>query len=408
MIRYSGLSKHDIIFIANEPWEHHVWRRRHHVAWRLAKKNRVLWISSPILSVALLSRRLYGLQHIKRKVIFDLGRLKHQGRNLWAYCPVQLIPTLRKIPSIAQLNKQLVLWDIQRVAKKLGIRSPILWLHKNQCTWCNYEYYGLFNEKLIVYDYFDPMPAVDSGEISDIEWITRAIRKADIVFAVSRKLSADAEKLKHNCYLITHGVDYSLFSSMPKAAPLTMLDSMRKPSLGYLGLMHHKMDFDLLNYVAERRPDWSILLMGSKGMDFIEDRSRFTILIKRENVHYIGEVPMEEVPYYLQHVDVCLIPFKKVESLRYASGPLKLLEYLAAGKPVVAVDQGIEYEYSKFMKVADTKEGFIEAISEALEEERQNGESLAQARKEIARQNCWDERVNQMMAIVETHLDDRN
>ena len=56
------------------------------------------------------------------------------------------------------------------------------------------------------------------------------------------------------------------------------------------------------------------------------------------------------------------------------------------------------------MKVADSKEGFIEAISEALEEERQNGESLAQARKEVAKQNSWDDRVNQMMAIIESHL----
>jgi len=49
-----------------------------------------------------------------------LPRLRHQGRNLWVYCPVQLLPTWYKIPAIARFNKHLFIWTLQRVVKKLG------------------------------------------------------------------------------------------------------------------------------------------------------------------------------------------------------------------------------------------------------------------------------------------------
>ncbi len=76
--------------------------------------------------------------------------------------------------------------------------------------------------------------------------------------------------------------------------------------------------------------------------------------------------------------------------------------------PIVAVDQGVRYDCHEFIKVTDTKEDFVEAIAEALEEERENGESLAKARNNIARKNSWESRVNQMMEIIESHLNDRN
>ena len=148
----SSLTKHDIIFIASEPWKYHIWRRRHHVAWRLAEENRVLWISPLVPSLGLIFRGFYNLRHYKRKVMFDLGRLKHQGRNLWTYCPVLPLPTWHKIPAIARFNMRFVQKDVLRIVNKLDIQSPILWLHRNQSTmWAN-NYSGLFKENLSMLD----------------------------------------------------------------------------------------------------------------------------------------------------------------------------------------------------------------------------------------------------------------
>ena len=116
------MSKHNIIFIAVEPFEHYTWRRRHHVAWRLAKENRVLWVAPPIPLIGLFFPRHYNLTHYSLKTFFNLARLRHQGRNLWVYCPVQLLPTWHKIPAIARFNKHLFIRTLQRVVKNLGTK----------------------------------------------------------------------------------------------------------------------------------------------------------------------------------------------------------------------------------------------------------------------------------------------
>ncbi len=409
------MTKHDIVFIASEPWEHHIWRRRHHVARQLAKKNRVLWISPPVLSLGLIFRKHYHLAHYKRKVIFDLGRLNHMENNLWVYCPVQPLPTWHKIPEIARFNERFVLRDVQRIARKLDIQSPILWLHRNQSTLSDYKYFGLFKEKLSILDIFDPIAAdgfdwLNDDQNSNTEWMKHAIRNSDIIFAVCNEYYVEAMKLNNKCFLIPHGVDYTLFETAPKVGfgSVLKLNRIKKPVLGFLSLMHDKVDFNLVNYVAVSRQDWSILLMGRDSFSNAENRASFKDVVQKKNVYYVGEIPREAIPYYLQHVDICLIPLKKGGSCRSEYGPLKLLEYLAAGKPVVAVDQGIGNKYSKFIKVAETKEEFVKAISETLKKEKHNGKSLSQARKKIARQNSWDNRVDQMMEIVEWHLNDQN
>ena len=227
------------------------------------------------------------------------------------------------------------------------------------------------------------------------------MRKADIVFAVSRGLFDDAKKFNENCYLIPNGVDCDLYR-LPVAVPAnSKLERIRRPILGYLGILHYMVDFDLLNYLAESRPDWSILLMGRKLIKVPEDKACFAALTEKENVHYAGEIARKEIPAFLQSLDVCLMPFKNTESNRYAPGPLKLWEYLAVGKPIVAVDQGIEYHYQNLIKIASDKEGFVNCIEEAL---REKDPQLIAERKQAAQENSWDKRVDRMMELVEAEL----
>lgn len=398
------MPKYDIIFFAVEPYEHYTpHRRRHHVAWRLAKDNRVLWISPPVVSIGLFFPRHYNLTHYLFRSFFDLGQLKYQGRNLWVYCPVQIFPTWHKIPIIAKINKLLVFQALQRAVKKMNFCNPILWLYKNRC---DYEYYGLFNEKMIIYDSYDIQTAFqgfgqgDAWLSSVIAWEVRAIRKANIVFAVSQGLYNDAREINENAYLIPNGVDYDSFQSSPSVTSLPRLKHIKKPILGYLGILHNKIDFDLLNYVAESRPDWSILLMGRDCMKIVEDRRRFSVLSEKKNVHYIGEITREEIPGYLQHTDACLMPMKKTEFNRYTN-PLKLWEYLAAGKPVVVVDQGVKYQCQHLIMAAYNKEDFVCCIEEAL---REDSPELVAKRKRLARENSWDRRVDKMMELIEADL----
>lgn len=401
------MTREDIIFFAVEPYEHYVpERRRHQVARRLVKKNRVLWVAPPIPFIGLLFPKHYNLTHYSFKTLFNLGRLKYQGCNLWVYCPVQFFPTWYKIPFIYKINKLLIFKALQSVVKRLNFRNPILWLYKNRC---DYEYYGLFNEKMIIYDCYDIQMAFQGFNHGDawlksvLDWESKAIEKADIVFTVSKKLYNDFAKIKKKTHLIPNGVDYDFFQSNKRKGNNINLMEIRKPILGHHGIYHYKLDFELLNYLAENRPSWSILLIGKNLTKVSEDRSLFEKLINRENVYYTGVVSLEQLPLYLQGCDLFLMPMKRLEFNRYAD-PLKLWEYLAVGKPIVAVDQGVEYQYQHLIKVAPDKEGFVRCVEESLCED--NSELVAE-RKRVARENSWDKRVDRMMELIEAELQHR-
>jgi len=404
------MPKHDIIIIGADPWEHFTWRRRHHVAWNLAKDNRVLLVEPPFTVFQPFNEIQLNWRHL-----LNLGRFKHQGRNLYTYSPVRLFPI--SLPGAKRFNyyeidKKRTFTILKKIVKKLGFSDPILWIY--YCIW-QYDYYDLFNEKIIITDIYDMYSSHTGNEKEqDLQLSIKKkektiINNSDIIFTVSEQLKNCIKSTNKTIHIIHHGVDYNFFQIKKnnEHSIKRNVETINRPILGYIGSMFSKIDFALLNYTAVCKPNWSILLIGSWWLKNEKDIELFDELINKDNVHYLGEKPKEQLPAYLSRMDVCLMPFKKIEFVKYMA-PLKLLEYLAAGKPIVAIDREIKYDFSEFIKVASTKKDFVAAIGEALEEERQNDKSLVEARKNIARENSWESRIDQMMKIIELHLDNRN
>lgn len=169
-----------------------------------------------------------------------------------------------------------------------------------------------------------------------------------------------------------------------------------------MGAIQAKLDFDLLIYLKKKHPEWIMLLVGKEYMNNEIDKTKFRELKSIKGVYHIGHVRRELIPGILRYVDVCLITFKENEFLSYASGPLKLWEYLAAGKPIVAVQQDSTYECSEFVRVGHDKVGFEEAVSKAIAEGHDSQKILE--RKKIARANSWNYRVDEMLNLIETEL----
>ena len=271
------------------------------------------------------------------------------------------------------------------------------------------------NEKIIITDIYDMYSSHTGNEKEqDLQLSIKKkektiINNSDIIFTVSEQIKNCIKFTNKTIHIIHHGVDYNSFQIKKnnEHSIKRNVETINRPILGYIGSMFSKIDFALLNYTAVCKPNWSILLIGSWWLKNEKDIELFDELINKDNVHYLGEKPKEQLPGYLSQMDVCLMPFKKIEFVKYMA-PLKLLEYLAAGKPIVAIDREVKYDFSEFIKVASTKKDFVAAIGEALEEERQNDKSLVEARKNIARENSWETRVDQMMGIIETHLNNRD
>ena len=94
-------------------------------------------------------------------------------------------------------------------------------------------------------------------------------------------------------------------------------------------MIDERFDTELLDEVAEMRPDWSFVMVGPVVKISDDD------LPKRPNIHYLGGKTYAELPAYLSGWDVALMPFAMNESTEFIS-PTKTPEYLAGGKPVVS------------------------------------------------------------------------
>jgi glycosyltransferase involved in cell wall biosynthesis len=149
------------------------------------------------------------------------------------------------------------------------------------------------------------------------------IRQCDFVVTSSAYLQKKIGRIRDNT-LIRNGCDHALFARVPVRQP----DSAR-PVAGYVGAIAEWFDIELLAEVAKLLPRWRFVLVGARvGCDMEAARDRV-------NIEFVGEVDYASVPDHLASFDVCMIPFRLTE-LTKATNPLKVYEYLSAGKPVVS------------------------------------------------------------------------
>ncbi|MGB9184655.1 MAG: glycosyltransferase [Solirubrobacteraceae bacterium] len=163
------------------------------------------------------------------------------------------------------------------------------------------------------------------------------------------------------------------------------LDRLPRPRLGYAGTLHStRLDIELLKAAAELRPAWSFVLLGP---DLLEepDRSR---LFNVPNIHYLGVVSHPQVRPYLSGMDVCLLP-NHVTDFTRSLDPLKLYEYLAAGRPVVATPAGIATELEHHIALATTAEEVVDQAQQAIDED---GPRLAVSRQWAVAGATWEAR----------------
>jgi glycosyltransferase involved in cell wall biosynthesis len=155
-------------------------------------------------------------------------------------------------------------------------------------------------------------------------------RRADAVFASASELLEDCREFAPDAQLMTHGVDWDHFATAAFAPPPRPADiaDVTGPILGFFGLIHDWIDQELLGRLADALPHATLVLIGKTRVDT-------TALLARPNVRWVGQKPFAQLPAYAAAFDVALVPFR-LNELTAAVNPIKLLEYLSAGVPVVA------------------------------------------------------------------------
>ena len=246
---------------------------------------------------------------------------------------------------------------------------------------------GLPNNRLVYdcLDHHDGFGNTGAG-IATIE--LEMLTKAASVVTTSQWLYDVAAKHNHNVSLIRNAAEYDFFATPPASI---FRDPKGRRVLGYYGVIAEWMDVDLLAEVARSFSDCLLLIVGA---DEVGARQRLADL---GNVLFTGEVKYAELPYYLYGMDVCLLPFR-VTPLTLATNPVKVYEYLSAGKPVVAVGLPELAQFEGLVALAESQEEFIARLREAQVE----GDEHTADRRAFAARNTWRDRVEALCAVVDT------
>ncbi|MEX8546006.1 MAG: glycosyltransferase [Mucilaginibacter sp.] len=169
---------------------------------------------------------------------------------------------------------------------------------------------------------------------------------------------------------------------------LPELTNIAKPIIGYVGaLSSTRLDIGLLAFIAIANPDWSIVLIGPEDNGFLESR-----LHQIKNIIFLGLKEASVLPDYINNIDVCINP-QAVNEITIGNYPRKIDEYLALGKPVVAIETEGMLMFKDYTYLAETKEQFVKLVELALAEDSVEKQ---QARIEFAFSHSWENSVEKI------------
>lgn len=293
-------------------------------------------------------------------------------------------------------SQSTVLHELQRIIKVLNLDNIVFWSYNPLFTALLEDVGHKIDRQAFVFDAVDNWlehPAFKKLH-NDLKVGYQIIRQdADLIFTVSENLQNNLFKDSKKCYWVPNGIEVEHFIVSDANYQLPEeLKNIQKPIIGYHGVIEDRVDLDLIKYVAQHNPDKSVVLIGAgiwKNQSKILEKK----FAEEKNVHLIPFVPYQELPKYLHAFDVGIVPHKLNEFTR-SMNPLKLYEYLAAGKPVVTTSvEGVE-DFHNLLYVADENEAFNQKIQLAL---REDNRDLRQTRVEVVADDSWYGRMQLMM-----------
>ncbi|HYP26235.1 MAG TPA: glycosyltransferase [Blastocatellia bacterium] len=232
----------------------------------------------------------------------------------------------------------------------------------------------------VVYDCMDEWENFPGIKRNILDHELELVANCDLLVVTAQRLYEKWEPYKRPMVLARNGVDYDFYSKHYR--PNTLLPNLKGPIIGYYGAIADWFDLELMERVAEARPDYTFVLLGGV---FDVDVSG---LKRLPNVHLLGQQPYETMPQYLYHFDVCIIPFK-INSITEATDPVKVYEYLSGGKPVVSVALPELEPYKEHLYIASGAEDFLDKLDAAVSED--DG-ARASERKALASLHTWENR----------------
>lgn len=397
------LEDRDIVCLAFPSWDGNYEKSTVKIMSQLAKRNRVLYVDYPYTYKDIFTTwfgkqqapvgRMLGTQKRVRKISLPESTFIHVLTPPPVFS-VNSIKSQAKHRRMLQANGKIIRKSILKTTKSLGMKNPVVICAFN-------PYVGLpllhqLNELANIYYCYDEISACawtkNHGKSLEEDYI----KKADAVIVSSDGLLRTKSQLSNSCYLVKNGVDFGIFN---RTAELRQRNKNVDITVGYLGSLDERVDYQLLSYLAEKLPDIKFEFVGR-----IVDKASVSQLDKFPNTKFWDAKKLEELPGYLKKFDAGIIPFVKNEQTA-GIYPMKINEYLAGGIPVISTDFSPLPEFHSVVAIASSYESFSQALMESL------CNDTPQKRKEriaMAGSNSWENKAAQFGTVIADVLMKKN
>lgn len=292
------------------------------------------------------------------------------------------------------LTPKIAMKNIRKAAIELNFGDVILWSYFPFMA----KYWSDMGQKLTIFEAVDNWLLHSSYKkyTSNLKDSYEKIKSsADLIFVVSKNL-LDFFDDQENVYWIPNGVDMKHYN---QKFPLINRDisDIKKPIIGYIGIIQEKVDLDLVKFLAEKNNDKSIVMVGPV---WNEQDALKVELEKMGNVHFLGYKTYQEAPMYIQQFDLGIIPHR-TSGFSASTNPMKMYEYLACGKPVVATNNIGTENVNEIIEVAKDYDDFNKKINEVIKNDTQD---LREERMEFVKKYSWLNTVNKMLELINKKL----
>jgi glycosyltransferase involved in cell wall biosynthesis len=288
-----------------------------------------------------------------------------------------------QMPVLAELLENLI------SSHDLG--TPVVWLYT---PWA-LPLLQRLDAKTIIYDCIEEPHAADDAA-RELEAREHSLLKlADLVFTGGPSLFRHKQALHDNVHSLPSSVDKEHFSPAGPGSDHSEQAMLPHPRFGFFGVIDQRFDPVSVALLADGHPDWQIVLVGP-----IANIDPDT-LPRRPNIHYMGERPYAELPRFVAGWDVCLLPFNVNAATRFVS-PAKVLEYMAAGKPIVttALPDVIE-PFGHIVHVGRHAQSFVSACERALGEPAALRDKRAAMMRNVVKATSWDATAAKMLSLID-------